>query len=164
MRSITAMAVATALTICALLPQAAAAVSLGANIGSARVNGGDFDGSDTSWKLHIGSSYQDVIGGEIGYVNFGRLGGDGPKAHAWAPAITVGLPLGLARIYGKGGVAFADVEGSSIREEAKSNKPFYGVGLRFGVTPGLGFRAEYERYRFEREDIDMAMAGLELNF
>ena len=46
----------------------------------------------------------------------------------------------------------------------KNEDPFFGVGLRFGMTPGLGFRAEYERYQFENEDIDMAQAGLELNF
>jgi hypothetical protein len=149
----------------ALLPGVAAAeVTLGANLGSARVNNGDFEGSDTGYKLHIGSSFQEFIGGEIGYVNFGRLGGNGPKAYAWTPAVTVGIPLGMARLYGKGGVAFADVEGSSVREEYKDNDPFFGVGLRFGVSPGLGFRAEYERYTVNNDDVDMAEAGLELNF
>jgi len=165
MRFTTAMAVSAAVMVAALLPTTAAAeVTLGANLGSARVNGGDFDGSDTGWKVHIGSSFQEFIGGEIGFVDFGRLGGDGPKAQAWTPAVTLGIPLGMARVYGKGGVAFAEVEGSSLREEYKNEDPFFGVGLRFGVSPGLGFRAEYERYRFENDDIDMAQAGLELSF
>jgi len=165
MRSITTLAVSAALIAVALLPTTAAAeVTLGANLGSARVNGGDFEGSDTGWKLHIGSSLGQFIGGEIGYVDFGQLGGDGPQAEAWAPAITVGIPLGMGRLYGKGGIAFADVEGSSLREEYRNEDPFYGVGLRFGLSPGLGFRAEYERYTFDNEDVDMAQAGLELNF
>lgn len=165
MRSTTALAVIAAVMVFALLPMAAAAdVTFGANLGSARVNGGDFEGSDTGWKIHLGSSFQEFIGGEIGYVNFGKLGGNGPKADAWTPAVTVGVPLGMARLYGKGGVAFAEVEGSSLREEYRNEEPFYGVGLRFGVSPGLGFRAEYERYTFDNQDIDMAQAGLELRF
>jgi hypothetical protein len=163
MRFITAIAgLAVALT---LAPgPAPAEVTLGANFGSARTNGGDFEGSDTGWKVHVGSSFQQFIGGEIGYIDFGNLGGDGPRANAWTPAITVGVPLGLARIYGKGGVAFADIEGNSLREEYRNEEPFFGVGLRLGVSPGLGFRAEYERYTFDDEDIDMAQAGLEFNF
>lgn len=165
MRSTTAMAVLAAFVAAVLLPSVAAAeVTLGANLGSARVNGGDFEGSDTGWKVHAGSSFHQFIGGEIGYIDFGNLGGDGPKANAWTPAITVGIPLGMARLYGKGGVAFADVEGTNLREEYKNEDPFFGVGLRFGLSPGLGFRAEYERYTFEKDDIDMAQAGLEFNF
>jgi hypothetical protein len=78
--------------------------------------------------------------------------------------VTLGVPLGMARIYAKGGVAFADAEGAAVEDEYKNEDPFYGAGLRIGMTPGLGFRAEYERYTFPNEDVDMAMAGLELNF
>lgn len=165
MRSNTVLAAA-ALLAAALMPAAAAAeFALGANLGSARVNGGDFEGSDTGWKIHLGSTFQQFIGGEIGYINFGELGGSGgPKAEAWTPAVTAGFPIGLARIYGKGGVAFFDAEGTSVSEEYSENDPFFGVGLRFGLSPGLGFRAEYERYRFDAEDVDVAQAGLELNF
>jgi opacity protein-like surface antigen len=165
MRSTTTLAIA-ALLAAALLPTVAAAeVTLGANLGTARVNSGEFEGSDTGWKLHIGSSVAQFIGGEIGYVNFGNLGGgNGPEAEAWTPAVTVGFPLGMARLYGKGGVAFFNAKDRSIDQEYKENDPFYGVGLRFGLSPGLGFRAEYERYRFDSEDVDMAQAGLELNF
>lgn len=164
MRSTTALAVA-ALVAAALLPTTAAAeFTFGANLGSARVNGGDFEGSDTGWKLHLGSTFQQFIGGEIGYIDFGELGGVGPSAEAWTPAVTVGVPIGMARLYGKGGIAFIDAEGTAISEEYSENDPFFGVGLRIGMAPGLGFRAEYERYRFDTEDIDVAQAGLEFNF
>lgn len=172
MRVITFTAVLAATMIAAALPLAAAAegISLGANVGSARVNQGDFEGDDTGWKAHFGGSFTQIIGGEIGYVDFGHLGGNnGPRANAWTPAITVGLPLGMVNLYAKGGVAFADVEGSSVREEYKNNDPFYGVGMRVSLNPanrnsGLGLRAEYERYQFDREDIDMMQAGIELLF
>src|SRR5690242_2368270 len=106
MRSTT---VVVALAIALAAPAAAADVTVGANLGSARANGGDFDGSDTGWKLHLGSGFNPFVGGEIGYINFGNLGGNGPEARAWTPAVTVGVPLGQARLYGKGGVSFADV-------------------------------------------------------
>lgn len=164
MRSTTALALA-AVVAATLLPTVAAAdASLGANFGSARVNGGNFEGSDTGYKLHAGLNGP-LFGAEFGYVNFGQFGGgDGPDAQAWTPALTLGVPLGMARVYGKAGVAFFDVEGTAISEEYTDEDPFFGVGLRFGMTPGLGFRAEYERYQFDNEDVDMAQAGLELNF
>ena len=164
MRSTTALALA-AMVAATLLPTVAAAdASLGANFGSARVNGGNFEGSDTGYKLHAGVNGA-LFGAEFGYVNFGQFGGsDGPDAQAWTPALTLGVPVGMARVYGKAGVAFFDVEGTAISEEYSDEDPFFGVGLRFGMTPGLGFRAEYERYQFDNEDVDMAQAGLELNF
>lgn len=165
MRSITTVVVAVAVLAAAALPRSAAAdATVGANLGSARANGGDFEGSDTGWKLHIGSSFSQFIGGEIGYVNFGNLGGDGPRANAWTPAVMVSVPVGVARAYGKVGVAFADVEGNAIQDEYQNEDPFWGVGLRFGVSPGLGFRAEYERYTVGNDDVDMAQAGIELRF
>ena len=164
MRTLTALA-SVALVAAALLPATAAAeFTFGGNLGSARVNGGDFEGSDTGWKVHLGSTFQEFIGGEIGYIDFGDLGGNGPSAEAWTPAITAGFPIGMARLYGKGGVAFIDAEGTAVSEEYSENDPFFGVGLRIGMSPGMGFRAEYERYRFDNEDVDVAQAGLEFNF
>ena len=165
MRSMTTVMVAVAVLAATALPRGAAAdATVGANLGSARTNGGDFEGSDTGWKLHVGSSFSEFIGGEIGYVDFGHLGGNGPQARAWTPAVMLSVPVGTARAYGKFGVAFADVEGSALQDEYRNEDPFWGVGLRFGVSPGLGFRAEYERYTVGNDDVDMAQAGIELRF
>lgn len=161
MRNTLATLVAAALLATLAPAPADAGTSVGANVGSARADGGDFDGSDTSWKLHIGTDMTEFIGGEISYVEFD---GFGPEIHAWAPAITIGVPLGNARLYGKGGVAFADVEGQGLSDEYSDEEPFWGVGLRFGLLPGLGFRTEYERYRVGSTDFDMAQVGLELTF
>ena len=145
-------------------PTASADVTVGANVGSARADGGDFDGNDSSWKLHVGSSFTEFVGGEIGYVEFDGVTGNGAEIQAWAPAITVGVPVGTARFYGKGGVSFADVEGQGLADEYSDEEPFYGVGVSLGLLPGLGLRVEYERYQVGATDIDMAQAGLELRF
>lgn len=165
MRFTTATAVIAATLVVATVPMVAAAgVTLGANVGSARINQGDFEGDDTGWKIHAGGNVYEVIGAEVGYVNFGKYGVENSSANAFTPALTIGFPVGLVHLYGKGGIAFADVEGSSVREEYRNEDPFYGVGLRIGMDRGLGFRAEYERYQFDFADLDMAMAGLELTF
>jgi hypothetical protein len=165
MRITTFLSVLAASLVVAAVPMTAAAgVTLGANMGSARVNDGDFESDDTGWKAHIGGNVSDIIGAEIGYIDFGKHGVEGTGADAWAPALTLGVPVGLARLYAKGGVAFGEFEGTSIREEYKSEDPFYGAGLRIGMNQGLGFRLEYERYQFDRADVDVAMAGLDLSF
>ncbi|HUR42118.1 MAG TPA: outer membrane beta-barrel protein [Verrucomicrobiae bacterium] len=167
MRFLTATAVIAATVVAATLPLAAAAdVTLGANLGSARLNAGDFEGDDTGWKAHAGLSFNEIFGAEVGYIDFGRYGVENRGANAWTPALTLGVPIGFANIYAKGGYAFADIEGVNAADEAeRSNRdPFYGAGVRVGMNRGLGLRLEYERYQFDRADIDMAMAGLELSF
>ena len=147
-------------------PAAALAdTAIGGSVGSARVNEGDFEGSDTGWKAFIGS-YGALFGGEIAYVNFGELGGgpNPPEAKAWAPSLSLGVPLGLARIYGKLGVAFPEIEGAAVEDEFEQEEAFYGVGMRVGAPAGLGFRLEYERFDFGGNDVDLASAGLEFRF
>ena len=57
---------------------------LGASYGRASFDNDNFDGADDGYKIMAGG-YAGIIGGEIGYVNFGNLGGnsDGPDAKAW---------------------------------------------------------------------------------
>lgn len=144
---------------------AMAGPSVGGSVSTARVNQGDFDGSDTGWKVFAGTSFTEVIGGEFGYVDFGNLGGDGPAARSWSLAATLGFPFDWAMPYGKAGISFADVEGSAVREEYRSEEPFFGVGLRFGPRDSaVGLRMEYERFDLDRDDIDLLSAGLELRF
>lgn len=150
----------------AVTPAFAGGPSIGGSLGSARVNEGDFDGSDNSWKVYAGTSFTEVIGGEVGYIDFGNLGGgNGPHADSWNLAVTAGLPLGWVMPYGKAGVAFAEIDGSSLREEYSDQDPYYGVGLRFGPRSSpLGLRLEYERFAFQNEDVDLASAGVEFRF
>ena len=98
MRSTTALALA-AVAAAMLLPSVAAAdASLGANFGSARVNGGDFEGSDTGYKLHFGLNGP-LLGAEFGYVNFGQFGGNAANVFPLpgSPAIQRGVVLAAAR-------------------------------------------------------------------
>ena len=141
---------------------------LGASYGRASFDNDDFDGSDDGYKIAAGG-YAGIIGGEVGYVNFGNLGGnsDGPDAKAWTLAVTAGIPLGeIARVYGKVGYAFAEVDGQSVTEEIDDDKDnlFYGAGVTFPIASNFALKAEYERYEVGNSDLDMASAGLEFRF
>lgn len=141
---------------------------LGASYGRASFDHDDFDGSDDGYKI-VAGGYAGIIGGEVGYVNFGNLGGDsdGPDADAWTLALTAGIPLGeIARIYGKVGYAFAEVDGQSVTEEIDDDKDnlFYGAGLTFPIAQNFALKAEYERYEVGHGDLDMASAGVEFRF
>ena len=136
---------------------------VGASYARARQSGGPFDGTGTGYKIFLGS-YGPIVGGEVAFVDFGKLGGDGPRAQAWASALTVGYPISYLTPYGKAGLAFSRVKGTSFTEEAKHYRFFYGLGLRLGGTQGLGFRVEYERYRLDSDHLDLISAGLEYRY
>jgi hypothetical protein len=156
----------------AALPLSAHAGSeLGGSVGSARVNEGQFQGNDTSYKIFLGTAYQDIIGVEAGYNNFGKLGGgNGPDAKAWSAAGTLGAPYLFDFItpYGKGGIAWEDVggtNGSAVTQGYKDRRGFYGLGVRFAkLGSPLGIRVEYERFMFRDQHLDLASAGLEFRF
>lgn len=147
----------------------AAPLALGGSLGSARANEGDFEGSDTGYKAFI-ESHGAILGGEIQYIDFGEMNGRndfGPSSiepAVWAPSVSVGVPLGGIRLQGKAGIAFPEVEGENIGDEYEDNEGFYGIGLRAGENMPLGFRVEYERFRFGSQDVDLASAGLEFHF
>ena len=43
--------------------------------------------ADTGWKAHIGGSFNQIIGGEIGYADFGKYGVENSGANAITPAV-----------------------------------------------------------------------------
>ena len=148
----------------AFAPVAARAESaIGGSYAKARQNGGPFDGMGTGYKIFVGS-YNTSFGGEFAFIDFGKLGGDGPRAQAWASALTLGFPISMVTPYGKVGLAFSRVKGTSFTEEAKHYRAYYGLGLRLGGVQGLGLRVEYERYRLDSDHLDLISAGLEYRY
>lgn len=141
---------------------------LGASYGRASFDDDNFDGSDNGYKIMAGG-YAGIIGGEVGYVNFGKLGGssNGPDVDAWTLAVTAGIPLGeIARVYGKLGYAFAEVDGQNVSQEIDDDKDnlFYGAGLTFPIAPNFALKAEYEIFEVGGDDLNLASAGVEFRF
>jgi len=165
MRSKAATAALLAATALVALPLTAAAdVYIGGNGVNSRINEGTFDGHESGWKAYVGADVLGALGVEAGYIDFGRYGVENTGANAWTPAVTLGMPIGPVHVYGKGGIAFADFEHTSVRQEEKNHDPFYGVGLRFALPQGFGIRGEYERYRFDTADVDVGMLGVDYRF
>ena len=137
---------------------------VGGSYARVRQNGGPFDGSNSGYKLFVGS-FNKTVGLEAGWVNFGHLGGgDGPHADAWTSAVMLGYPISIVTAFAKAGLAISRVGATPITEEAKHYRFYYGGGVRLGAAKGFGLRAEYERYRLDSDHVDLLTAGVEYRF
>jgi hypothetical protein len=155
-----------ALALAALMTSAVAQAesALGGSFAWAHEGGGQFAGTGRGYKAFMGT-YVRSAGFEIGFVNFGDLGGgDGPHAQAWTSATTIGFPISAVEVYGKVGLALSRVSGTATSQEVNHHRLYYGGGLRFGGEKGLGVRAEYERFQLDSDHLDLASVGLEYRF
>jgi opacity protein-like surface antigen len=135
------------------------------------------DDKDTGWKVYGGGNFNNVIGLEVGYVDFGRMnafGGD-QEARAASIALTAGLPIGdRFSIFAKGGAVYArtDVSAAPASLVAIGEKSgwggTYGAGATVGVTRNLAVRVDWDRYKLAfiggDRDVDMLSAGVQFRF
>ncbi|MES0874277.1 outer membrane beta-barrel protein [Sinimarinibacterium thermocellulolyticum] len=139
---------------------------VGGSLGTARVDGGEFDGRNEGYKLFLGSQGA-VFGSELGYLDLARLGGgrDAPDSQGYTLALSAGGPVTpLLFPYARVGLLFARTEGGSVARRLRDHEPFYGIGLRVRLLPRWSLRAEYERFDIARQDVDLFSAGIELRF
>lgn len=136
------------------------------------------DDNDTAWRIYGGGRFNNVIGGELGYVNFGEFSA-GPgsiESHGIDLALVAGVPFGTNQnwsVFGKLGVLYSwtDVGGipgiAGRDEEGFGGR--YGVGLQMGITQNWAVRADWDRYRIRvpgegRENVDTLMVGAQYTF
>jgi len=148
----------------------------------------EFDEDDTGYKLFGGYMFNDYLGVELGYVDFGQPedkfsfdGGEGivdVKVDAEVSAFTANLlgqiPLGPVDIFAKVGLASYDAEigvkatDGIITESGNldddGEELMYGVGARLNIG-NFGIRAEYEMYDVgDLDDLSMISLGGEISF
>jgi OOP family OmpA-OmpF porin len=122
---------------------------VGGSVGQSKWKGGEFDIGDSSkvgGKALVGYDFTPHIGLELGYINFGDFGGldadggfvDGVLKLPFTPQWT-----GIV----KAGVFQGRVDAGETNQDGTSWKG--GVGVQYNLTPQLGLRAEYERYKFD---------------
>jgi hypothetical protein len=155
-----------------------AGLSLGrSELGASCPGGLACDNRDTVWRLYGGGRFNNAIGGEVGYVNFGdfsRAGGE-TDAHGLDFTLVAGIPFGSNQnwsIFGKLGTVYtwSDVSGvAPLRTgDAEGFSPRFGVGLQMGITPNWSVRADIDRYRVRlpegREDVDTFLLGAQYTF
>jgi OOP family OmpA-OmpF porin len=137
----------------------------------------DCDKRDTGWKVYSGGKFNEVLGLEIGYTDFGNIRASGGETNAWAVplSLTAGLPLGNRfGIFGKAGGLYGrtDVTASADTLFDTGHKSgwgwTYGAGATFNVTPNVQIRADWDRYKLDfvggERDVDMLTGGVQFRF
>ena len=135
------------------------------------------DDNDTTWRVFGGGRFNNAIGGEVGYVNFGDFtrGGGETDSHGVDFSLVAGVPFGANRnwsVFGKLGLAYTwtDIDGVPPLRTGKSEgwSPKFGVGLQVGLSENWAIRADVDRYRIRlpegREDVDTFMLGAQYTF
>ena len=139
---------------------------LGIGAGDATVKSGDFDESDSAYKVFGGYNFGVVplvdLAIEASYAHFGN-----PVAGSASAEVTglnayglAGLSLGPFGIFAKAGAIRwgADTSDGTVTNSESGTDPAYGVGARFAFG-SLSVRAEYEYYDLD-SDIEVGMASI----
>jgi len=136
----------------------AAGFYLGAGVGQAREDFGPFKGSDTSFRLFGGYSFNRYFAAEAGYIDGGNIEDDiGPYRVSIASdgifaAGLAKLPLGNHfELFAKLGWVFHDSTqtvslGSQRNSESESDSDFlFGGGMAFKLGKNFQLRAEFDK-------------------
>ena len=137
----------------------------------------DCDSKDSAWNVHFGGNFNNLLGIELGYTDFGRLrsfGGD-TEAQATNVSLTAGVPIGERfAIFAKGGAAYGhtDVSASPTSFVSTGRKhdwgSTWGVGAAFNVTQTWQVRLDWDRFKLGfvggDRDVDLLSAGLQMRF
>ena len=132
----------------------------GASLGEASVEVDDvgFDGSDTSFKVFGGYTFNQYVALEAAYFDGGSAeerfgpGVVGVELSGLNASVVGRLPVSEAfTLFGKLGFTSYDAEVSArlngqtlVSEDGSDEDLSYGVGGEFGFSPTFGLRAEYE--------------------
>jgi OOP family OmpA-OmpF porin len=160
-----------------------------AQLGPAYTSSTSTDDSDTGWKLFAGYQIMPYLAVEGAYTNFGDATArtlitaappptpvpltlhTNVEADAWSVSALGILPLPYNfSVFARAGVNFWDYEVSSsalgIAASASDDGTdwVYGVGAMYRFAPNLSARAEWERYDFDNDDVDLLSAGIAWHF
>lgn len=103
------------------------------------------------------------------WTDFDRLNnsaGNRFEADGKGLAAVISFPFGNSSIFVKGGQFWWDSNSSSggVLGSRDGNDPFWGGGLRLGLTDNVSMRLEAERYDVSNTDINAYTVGLEVKF
>ena len=143
---------------------------IGAGVGDASVKEGDFDESDSAYKIFGGYNIGFIplvdFAVEASYVDFGNpsSGPDNVEVTGLNAFGLAGLSFGPFGIFAKAGVIDwdVDVSGNDVGSDSGTD-PAYGVGARFALG-SFAVRAEYELYDTDLADVEMLSVSAVFTF
>ena len=157
---------------------------IGFNIGQSnlKLNNGNgafgFERSKNVYNLYGGSYFNDLIGLEVGYADFGRInrGGGQTKADGFNVGVVGKLPLAPSfNLLGRLGTTYGRTDVSSnIASGVVAGKETgwggsYGIGAEFLFNPELSAVLQYDEYNLKfaggnRDKINTTSLGLRYRF
>lgn len=138
---------------------------------------------DDTFRVSLGYQFTPMIGVEAGYSSFGTVFESNNNsvaatqdANAWTLSVLGTIPVGERfGIYGRAGAARFDndnsgtVQGVAVDNDNRT-KPYFGAGVKFGLTENFALRAEYQRYKDLaniggiKDDVDAWSGGVVFSF
>ena len=157
---------------------------IGFNVGQSNLNLNNGNGafgierSKNTYNLYGGSYFNEFIGLEVGYADFGRInrGGGQTKADGFNLGMVGKLPLGssfnllgrLGTTYGRTDVSSSITSGVVAGKETGWGSS-YGVGAEFLFNPQMSVVLQYDEYNLKfaggtRDRINTTSLGLRYRF
>jgi len=153
--------------------------SIGGSVGQSKIkdseSGFDIDGKDIAWKAFGTYMFNNGIGIEGGYVDFGKPDADvagssyAIDARGWNLYAVGNLPLSESfNLIAKAGAIRWDadsfIDGVNVGGDS-GNDLALGLGARWNVSNSLGLRTEFDWYNVsEADQVWMVSVGLQFNF
>lgn len=157
-------------------------IGLNAGQSNFRVNNGNglfaSEQRKTAYSLYGGSYFNDYLGVELGYTDFGRInrGGGQTKAEGFNVGLVGKLPLSpsfnllgrLGTTYGRTDVSSNIASGVTAGKETGWGGS-YGIGVEFAFNPQLSAVLQYDEYNLKfaggnRDRINTTSVGLRYRF
>ncbi len=155
---------------------------VGLNLGRPKLEGGcvagfPCDDANFGGKIYTGGAWNDVLGAEIGYINFGtadRSGGE-VKAQGVNFSLVGNIPFAeVFNVFGKVGATYGWTDTSAAAGtgvpvgDEKGFGVSYGGGIGFDLTRNFQIVAEWERHRLKfasgRQNADLVSLGAKYMF
>ncbi|RKZ56983.1 MAG: porin family protein [Gammaproteobacteria bacterium] len=141
---------------------------IGAGAGDASISEGNFDESDSAYKIIAGYNIGFIpfvdFAVEGSYVDFGNPGTstNNVEATGWDAFGLAGLNFGPVGIFAKAGAIKWDLSTNSGFSDSGTD-PAYGIGAKFSFL-SFAVRAEYEVFQFDTADVDMVSLSATFTF
>lgn len=132
---------------------------------------------DTSYRIAYGWRFLPFLGGEVGYLDAGKVarGGGETKARAVNLSLVASVPVGPFSLFAKGGGAYSETKTTSLplsgvqEGNASGWGPAYGAGVALNVLPNMAVVAQWERTKMHfaglgKDDVENSSVGLRLRF